>query len=151
MSAGYLLDTNIISELTKGSRANSAVSDWFARTGDHLMHLSVITLGEIAKGIALAEDRGRDMRMQRIFLERLLPERFGERILPFDAKAALIWGEMLKTLGDNREAERFLAVDAQIAATAKAARLVICTRNVRDFTKLTAEGIINPFLSAPTS
>jgi toxin FitB len=140
VSAGYLLDTNIISELTKGSRANSALIDWFARTGDHLMHLSVITLGEIAKGIALAEDRGRDMRVQRIFLERLLPKRFGERILSFDANAALIWGKMLKTLGGNKEAERLLVVDAQIAATAKAARLVIRTRNVRDFTKLTAEG-----------
>jgi toxin FitB len=151
VSTGYLLDTNVISELTKGSRANSAVIDWFAHTEDHLIHLSVITLGEIAKGIALAEDAGRDMRVQRIFLERLLPERFGQRILPFDAKAALIWGEMLKSLGGNREAERFLAVDAQIAATGKAAGLAICTRNVRDFTKLTSDGIINPFLACPPS
>jgi predicted nucleic acid-binding protein len=145
VSAGYLLDTNVVSELTKGSRANAAVIDWFTRTGDQHMHVSVITLGEIAKGIALAEDAGRDMRVQRTFLERLLPERFGERILPFDAKAALIWGRMLKKLGGNREAERSLAIDAQIAATAQASGLVVCTRNVRDFTRLVADGLINPF------
>jgi toxin FitB len=145
VSAGYLLDTNVISELTKGSRANSSVIKWFTRTEDHSMHLSVITLGEITKGIALAEDSGRDMRVQRNFLEHLLPERFAARMLPFDARAALLWGMMLKKLGGNREAERLLAVDAQIAATAEVAGLTICTRNMRDFARLGVAGTINPF------
>ena len=145
MSRGWLLDTNVISELLKGTRANRTVVEWIAEADEDRLYLSVITLGEIAKGIGLAEERGRDMRQQRDFLHRALPERFGERVLPFDTEAAIAWGRLLQRLKGNRQDERVLAIDAQIAATAEVASLTLCSRNVRDFVRLGFNDIVNPF------
>lgn len=145
MSRGWLLDTNVVSELFKGARANRFVLDWVDRAEEASLHLSVVTLGEIAKGIALAEARGRDMRAQSDFLERALPERFGERILSFDAKAAIAWGRLLHRLRGNRQEERLLAIDAQIAAIAEVASLTLCSRNVRDFERLGVTTVVDPF------
>jgi predicted nucleic acid-binding protein len=140
-----LLDTNVISELLKGARANRMVVEWVGQVEESRLHLSVITLGEIAKGIGLAEARGRDMRLQRDFLHRALPERFGERILAFDTETAIVWGRLLQGLQGSRQDERLLAVDAQIAATAEVASLSLCSRNLRDFQRLGIKDVINPF------
>jgi len=121
------------------------VVEWVERADESTLHLSVITLGEIAKGIGLAEARGRDMRLQRDFLHRALPERFGARILPFDTEAAIVWGRLLQGLQGNRQDERLLAIDAQIAATAQVASLILCSRNLRDFERLGVSDVINPF------
>ncbi len=145
MSRGWLLDTNVVSELLKGARANRAVLEWVDRAEEARLYLSVITLGEIAKGIGLAESRGRDMSQQRGFLYRALPERFGERILTFDREAAIVWGRLLQALRGNRETERLLAIDAQIAATAQVATLTLCSRNVRDFGRLGIDDVVDPF------
>ena len=145
MTRGWLLDTNVVSELLKGARANRMVVEWVERADESTLHLSVITLGEIAKGIGLAEARGRDMRLQRDFLHRALPERFGARILPFDTEAATVWGRLLQGLQGNRQDERLLAIDAQIAATAQVASLILCSRNLRDFERLGVSDVINPF------
>jgi toxin FitB len=145
LTRGWLLDTNVISELLKGARANRTVVEWVERADESKLHLSVITLGEIAKGIGLAEARGRDMRLQRDFLHRALPERFGERILPFDTEAAIVWGRLLQGLQGNRQDERLLAIDAQIAATAQVASLILCSRNLRDFERLGVSDVIDPF------
>ena len=85
MTQGWLLDTNVVSELAKGARADREVTEWVAQADESELFLSVITLSEIVKGIGLAEARGRDMRRQRDFLSRELPMRFAQRILPFDA------------------------------------------------------------------
>jgi predicted nucleic acid-binding protein len=145
VSRGWLLDTNVVSELLKGARANRAVLEWVDRAEEARLYLSVITLGEIAKGIGLAESRGRDMSQQRDFLYRALPERFGERILTFDREAAIVWGRLLQALRGNRETERLLAIDAQIAATAQVATLTLCSRNVRDFGRLGIDDVVDPF------
>jgi predicted nucleic acid-binding protein len=145
VSRGWLLDTNVVSELLKGGRGNPGVQEWVEQAEEGELYLSVVTLGEIAKGIGLAESRGRDMRRQRDFLHRTLPERFGERILPFDREAAIIWGRLLQGLRGNREDERLLAIDAQIAATAEAASLTVCSRNRRDFERLGIADIVDPF------
>ena len=145
MSRGWLLDTNILSEFTKGMRADAGVRTWLERTPEHQLHLSVVSLGEIAKGIALGEARGRDMRVHRDFLEQELPDRFGERILPFSAEAAIVWGRLMAVLGGTRDDERRLAIDGQIAAIAEAAELDICSRNIRDFARLGITAVINPF------
>jgi toxin FitB len=145
LTGGWLLDTNVVSELLKGARANRMVVEWVERADESTLHLSVITLGEIAKGIGLAEARGRDMRLQRDFLHRALPERFGARILPFDTEAAIVWGRLLQGLQGNRQDERLLAIDAQIAATAQVASLILCSRNLRDFERLGVSDVINPF------
>lgn len=145
MSRGWLLDTNVVSELIKGARADPFVLDWIGQAEESSLYLSVVTLGELAKGVALAEARGRNMAGQRNFLEHALPERFGERILSFDAKAAIVWGQLLHRLRGNRQEERLLAIDAQIAAIAEAASLTLCSRNVRDFERLGVTTIVNPF------
>ncbi len=145
MSLGWLLDTNVASELLKGARANRGVVEWVEQAEESRLYLSVITLGEIAKGIGLAEARGRDMRLQRDFLHRALPERFGGRILPFDTETAIAWGRLLQSLRGNRQDERLLAIDAQIAATAEVASLTLCSRNVRDFARLGVKDMVNPF------
>jgi predicted nucleic acid-binding protein len=145
VTRGWLLDTTVVSELLKGARGNQAVIAWINGAEESRLFLSVITLGEIAKGIGLAEARGRDMRRQRDFLHRAVPERFGDRVLPFDTEAAIVWGRLLQGLHGNRQEERALAVDAQIAATAEAASLILCSRNVRDFGRLGVSGIVNPF------
>jgi predicted nucleic acid-binding protein len=145
LTRGWLLDTNVISELLNGARANRAVAEWIREVEEDRLYLSVITLGEIAKGIGLAEARGRDMRLQRDFLHRALPERFGERVLPFDTETAITWGHLLQGLKGNRQDERMLAIDAQIAATAEVASLTLCSRNVRDFARLGVTDIVNPF------
>jgi len=145
VTRGWLLDTNVVSELLKCARANRHVLDWIGQAEEDRLYLSVITFGEIAKGIGLAEARGRDMRLQRDFLHRALPERFGERVLPFDTKTAIAWGRLLQGLQGNRQDERLLAIDAQIAATAQVASLTLCSRNVRDFARLSVKDIVNPF------
>jgi predicted nucleic acid-binding protein len=145
VTQGWLLDTNVVSELFKGDRADRAVRDWVARVEERELYLSVVTLGEIAKGVALAEARGRDMRVQRDFLHRALPERFGARILSFDTAAAIAWGHLLHRLRGNRQEERLLAIDAQIAAIAQVAALTLCSRNVRDFERLGVTAVVNPF------
>jgi toxin FitB len=142
---GWLLDTNVVSELLKGARANPAVRQWIDETDENSLHLSAITIGEIAKGIGLAEARGRDMRVQRDFLDRAVPERFGNRVLPFTVDAAIVWGRLLQGLHGNREHERVLAIDAQIAATAEVASLTLCSRNLRDFARLGISEILDPF------
>jgi hypothetical protein len=133
LSRGWLLDTNVVSELAKGDRADPSVVAWTSQIDDSALFLSVITLGEITKGIGLAESRGRDMRRQREFLERDVLARFGRRILSLDADAAVVWGQLMQRLGGNRDEERRLAVDGQIAAIATAAELDVCSRNRRDF------------------
>jgi hypothetical protein len=138
-----LLDTNVVSELAKGARADQAAVRWLDTTPDDQLYLSVITLGEITKGIGLAGQRGLDMGLQRAFFDEL-PLRFGRRILPFDADAAVAWGRLLQRLSGNRELERLLAVDAQIAAIAEVAGLAVCSRNRRHFEQI-GVSVLNPF------
>jgi toxin FitB len=145
VTRGWLLDTNVISELFKGGRADRSVLQWVERAEESSLYLSVVTLGEVVKGIALAEARGRDMHIQRDFLDRALPERFGARILSFDAEMAIAWGRLLHRLRGNRQEERLLAIDAQIAASAEVASLTLCSRNLRDFERLGVTAIVNPF------
>ena len=89
MSRGWLLDTNIISELTKGARIDAGVRAWIEATPEEQLYICVLTLGEIATGIALGEARGRDMRVQRNFLEHEIADRFGGRILTFSVEASV--------------------------------------------------------------
>ena len=143
--AGWLLDTNVVNEFAKGPRADAKVLAWLDEAPEDQLYLSVITLGEIAKGVALGEARGRDMSGNRHFLEHELPDRFGDRILSFGEPAALAWGRMMAGLHGDRDAERRLAIDGQLAAIAETASLTLCTRNVRDFERLGVTAIVNPF------
>jgi predicted nucleic acid-binding protein len=120
----YLLDTNVISEIRRGRDRN--VAAWAGEVTDPELHLSVLTLGEIRKGIERL--RRRDPKQAEVFTTWLeeLRSRFADRILPVDARVADQWGRL------NAPAER-KAIDSLIAATALVHRLTVATRNTADF------------------
>jgi predicted nucleic acid-binding protein len=136
-----LLDTNVLSELRKGDRANARVRVWFAGVASEEIHLSVLVVGELRRGIERI--RTRDAR-QAAALERWLTRvvtDHGERILPVDGRVADQWGRL--------SAVRPVSViDTLMAATALVHGLVLVTRNVRDVA-WTGASYLNPFDSAP--
>lgn len=134
----FLLDTNILSELRRGRRCNPGVADWFAAVAATDLYISVLTVGELYKGIALARQR-RDY-TQADNLDawlRLLAAQFADRILPVDAAVAQAWGQLYAI----RNAP---VVDGLLAATAKVNSLTLVTRNIADVSGLGAD-LLNPF------
>ena len=133
----FLIDTCAISELTR-PKPSGLVSDWFEATPNEALHISVLTLGELRKGIErLAQGR----RRARIvgWLETGLPAWFEDRVLAIDREVADEWGRLTARL------ERPVpAIDSLIAATALRHRLSVVTRNVRDFDATGVE-ILNPW------
>ncbi|HVP62975.1 MAG TPA: type II toxin-antitoxin system VapC family toxin [Myxococcaceae bacterium] len=132
-----LLDTNVLSELRKGARASSRVRAWFEGVDSDEIHLSVLVVGELRRGIERI--RARDTR-QAAALERWLStvvSRHAERILPVDSRVADQWGRLTATRPGS-------VVDTLMAATALVHGLVLVTRNVRDVA-WTAVSYRNPF------
>lgn len=125
----YLLDTNAISEWTK-PRPDPGIIVWLDEVDEDRTYLSVITVGELRKGIdRLASGRRRD-RLDR-WLDGELRARFGDRILPVNVAVADEWG---KLLARAEKAGRALGgIDALIAATAIVHDLQVVTRNVDHF------------------
>jgi len=121
-----LIDTCALSELRR-PKPDKNVIRWFEETAQNGLYLSVLTLGEIRKGVESLKDiRRRDKIMN--WLEHELPMWFEDRILPIDAAVADEWGRLLAKAGRSVP-----AIDSLIAATALHHRLTIVTRNVSDF------------------
>ena len=97
--SGFLLDTNVISELMK-ARPSRRVIDWVDATAEALLYLSVITLGEVRKGIDLLDDADPKRVALQSWLDHDLRVRFGDRLLDFDAGVAERWGQFE---GDRQE------------------------------------------------
>lgn len=121
----YLLDTNVISAVRRPDRAPQ-VAAWLRSKPDQSLFLSVITLGEIERGIR-AQDKvnpafAADLRA---WVERTVLL-FSDRILPFDAEAARLWGRLSHDIGHG-------GADLMIAATALAHGATVVTGNVSDF------------------
>lgn len=137
---GFLLDTNFVSEIQK-TRPNGNVARWFRDALEEQMYISVLTLGEIRKGIAsLAEGRKR-ADLER-WLDGTLRPGFGQRILPVNEAIAERWGALT---GEARRTGRSIsAVDGLLAATAIEHDLTLVTRNVRDFTS-TSVSVFSPW------
>src|SRR5436305_12936712 len=126
--SGFLLDTNVISEAVK-ARPEPRVASWIAGVDEHLVYVSVLTLGEIRKGIALSSDPVRRARLE-AWLAGDLEIRFAGRILSIDASIADRWGNLH---GKAKASKRFLpVVDGLLAATALEHNLTLVTRNVSD-------------------
>ena len=125
----FLLDTNVISEATR-PKPDVAVLAFLHETDEESLYLSVITLGELARGVALAPPGVRQAALQ-AWLERDLRARFQGRMLDVTANVAQAWGELLARR--SQAGATMPAVDGLLAATALAHDKVLVTRNVRDF------------------
>jgi len=124
----WLLDTNILSELVK-PRPDSKVEAWARAQSPLDLALSVLTLGELEKGIAtLAVGTRRTQLSQWAHSE--VPRQFFGRLLPVDAAVAVAWGQLA---GIAHTAGRPLpAIDGLLLATAQVFGLTLVTRNVSD-------------------
>ena len=125
----YLLDTNIISEIRKGPRCHPNVAAWYSNIEEESLYLSVLVLGEIRKGIEGLRDRdaGKANELD-LWLEQLQTS-FQSQILPVDTAISQEWGRLSSL-------HAVPVIDGLLAATVTAHRLVLVTRNTRDFADL---------------
>ena len=138
--AGFLLDTNCISEIVK-PKPEPAVVKWLEAADERLLYLSVLTLGEIRKGVAGLE-AGKKRTQLEMWLSAELPARFAGRILMVDAAVADRWGQLAgraKLQGANLP-----VIDGLIAATALQHNLTVVSRNVADFASAQVD-VLNPW------
>ena len=136
---GYLLDTNVVSEVRKRQNANLNVLAWFETVEGDKIFLSVLVLGEIRKGVEQARrtDSGRARALERWL--KGLEQHYSDRVLPVDTAVADQWGRL--------SAVRPLSiVDGLLAATALVHKMTLVTRNVQHVVH-TGVRLLNPFES----
>ena len=136
----YLVDTDVISEIRKGERAQDGVREFFeVASRDAIpLYLSVVTVGELRTGVERLRHRG-DIK-QADLLERWLrrvTQSYADTILPFDEETAHVWGRLRVPNPEN-------PLDKQIAATALIHDLTVVTRNTEHFAP-TGVRLKNPF------
>jgi len=133
----FLIDTNVVSELRKQDRANAGVRAWFSNLDEKEIYLSVLTLGEIRRGIESVSRRdpmaGSNLNA---WLARISMG-FEDRIIPVDVTIAEEWGRM-------NVPDPLPVIDGLLAATAKIRGLTLATRNVRDIAR-TGIDLVDPF------
>jgi tRNA(fMet)-specific endonuclease VapC len=139
----YLLDTCLISELV-AKRPNVQVVNWVDGQPPESLYLSVITLGEIAKGICKLAPSNRKSTLQ-VWLHSTLPKRFAGRVVAIDTQTMLIWGDLVGGL--EKQGRSLPVIDSLIAAIALQHTLTLVTRNEDDFAG-TNIVIFNPWLSS---
>jgi len=122
----YLLDTNVLSETVRRN-PNKAVISWLKQIPGDAFYVSVLTLGEVRKGIEGIKDHKRREKL-RVWLEHDLPEWFEGRVLAVDMPVADRWGRLLSSAG-----RPLPTIDSLLAATALHHELRLVTRNTRDF------------------
>ena len=134
---GYLLDTNVVSEIRKRDRANPNVLDWFSALDSDQLFVSVLVVGELRQGIESVRRRDKISARR---LDRWLAQlrtHYEERVLPVTEPIAELWGK-LSVVGP------FPVVDGLMAATAKFHHLTLATRNTKDVRDSGAD-LFNPF------
>jgi predicted nucleic acid-binding protein len=138
--SGFLLDTNCVSELVR-VKPEPRVLEWMEAADESLLHLSVLTLGEIRKGLAALPQGRRRTRLE-VWLEVDLRARFSGRILPVDAAVADRWG--LLAAQAKRNGVSLPIIDGLLAATALHHNLTLVSRNVCDFAAAQVP-VLNPW------
>lgn len=136
----YLLDTCVVSEMVK-TRPDPRVVHWIDSIEEGKLFLSVLTLGELEKGIAKLQDLTRKA-VLREWLEHDLAERFTGRILPIDRTVAIAWGKMQGAA--ERNGSKLPVIDSMLAASADIHGLTLATRNIADFERCEVR-VFNPW------
>ncbi len=131
----YLLDTNVVSELRK-NRPHGGVIAWLKTVPDEELFISALTLGELQAGVERTKNHDR----QKAAAIELWIDRVAEsyEVVPMDAAIFREWARLMEGKPDQ------LFQDAMIAATARVRRLLVVTRNVRNFASLGVK-VLNPF------
>lgn len=136
----YLIDTNVISEARKRNKANKGVRDFFEGViqAGTPVYVSVVTVGELRRGIELIRHRGDTKQANRLekWLLAVLND-YRDNILVIDEETSQLWGKLRVPHPEN-------ALDKQIAATALIHGLTVVTRNGKHFAK-TGVKVVNPF------
>lgn len=133
----FLLDTNVVSEVRKGRRANAGVMRWLSSVEDENLYLSVLVIGEIRQGI---EGLRRRDPVQAGHLENWLAElrrQYADRILPIDEEVSEEWGRI-------NAPDPISSRDGLMAATAKVRNITFVTRNTADVER-SGVRLLNPF------
>jgi toxin FitB len=136
----YLLDTCLISELAKSEPSKNVVN-WILSANETSFYISVLTFGELHKGIAkLPESKKKEA--LRIWVEDELRNRFQNRIIGIDMQVSIIWGKILGIA--EKKGSPMPAIDSLIAATGLAHDLTVVTRNISDMEQSGVK-LLNPW------
>ena len=131
---GYLIDTNILSELRKDKKTNAGVQSWYAQTDGNLLYVSVLTLGEIRQGIE-------SLRRRDVVAAESLQSWFKKletgKVLAITPEIAECWGQI-------NMPDKLPVIDGYLAATALVHNLTLVTRNVKDIERSGVK-LLNPF------
>ena len=139
---GFLLDTNVISEVTR-PHPSQAVLDWLAAVEQQTVFLSAATLAELSYGLERLPHGQRRKRLSD-WLFGELPIRFDRRILAVDEAVAHAWGQLMHRA--QASGRPMAVIDGFLAATALVHDLTLVTRNETDF-RAVSKGIVNPWVS----
>jgi predicted nucleic acid-binding protein len=139
----YLLDTCILSKLRKiKTHPNKKLEVWFGKHRESAYYISVLTIGEIQKGIAKIDwQESKQKMILEDWLEGTLIPRFQGRILDIDRETASIWGELCGTA--QKKGVIFPVINSLLSALAIQHNLILVTDNIKDFTK-TGVRLFNP-------
>jgi predicted nucleic acid-binding protein len=139
--SGFLLDTNVISEFKRRGEPDALVRSWLRRTDPDLLWASVLSFGEILKGIERLPAGKRRTELED-WVRNELEGWFDQRLLPVTKPIAELWGILsARGLGEGREPN---VIDGLLAATAIHNQLMIVTRNTKHFVSL-GVAILNPW------
>jgi len=136
----YILDTNVVSELVSKDPDQNVLL-WAESVDPATLFLSVITIGEINKGIEKLSSSKRKKSLA-AWLEQDLLVRFSENILPIDTSVAIAWGQLIAQL--EKKGKPMPAIDSLIAATAHVTGFALVTRNTADFA-VAGIKLVNPW------
>jgi toxin FitB len=135
-----ILDTNVVYD-TARPRPSGSVAAWFAAQTDEHLFLTATVIGELAFGAARLPHGRRQAALQ-AWLQELLRVQFSERVLPYDADAALVYGTLVAAARSRGREPK--VSDAQIAAVAQLHGMAVATRNFTDFEQL-GVAVVNPW------